>query len=402
MSFSFGQVETLSQLRHVNLVSLIGYCIEQMEMIIVYEYMPDGTLADHLYKLARKNKEFYPLSWKQRLRICIGASRALDYLHTGHGILHRDVKASNNLLDEKFVAKVSDFGLAKTGSLSESQSQDSTNMKGTFGYIDPNFFTTRKLTKESDMYSFGVVLLEVLCGRPAVEPSNGEDKRSLTTWAIDNITKGQFDDIIAPSLRGKISPDSLETFVKVAERCLLDEPKKRPAAAHVVIKLELALQRQEKAESLAPTSFEDAFSSTENSQNENMNFLAANEKINGSDALHQKEKGRSSSQDEIKNGTDNNRTILSVSPRPMVSSFNVQTYTSPWMGQRNSTMMINSGRRDGKKSIIYRISRKLWPRDVFRKSTFNQNSHVWHFSIRYVFGYYNKHLFYFSLMQVTP
>ncbi|XP_057769108.1 receptor-like protein kinase FERONIA isoform X2 [Salvia miltiorrhiza] len=355
------EVETLSELRHVNLVSLIGYCTEQKEMILVYEYMPNGTLADHLYKLARKNKDFYLLSWKQRLKICIGAIRALDYLHTGHGIMHRDVKASNILLDENFVAKVSDFGLAKTGSFSESQSQDSTNLKGTFGYIDPNFFTTRKLTKESDIYSFGVVLLEVLCGRPAVEPLNEEDKRSLTTWAIDNISKGRVDDIVTPSLRGEISPDSLKTFVKVAERCLHDEPKKRPTAALLVIKLNLALQLQEKAESLAPeerTSFEDIISSADESQQEN---------INGADTLHEKEN------DEIRNVSaampcaDNDRTILSVSPRPMASSFSVQTYPSLQREQSNSTM-INSGRKDGKKSMIYRISRKLWPRDAFRKT----------------------------------
>ncbi|KAG6386607.1 hypothetical protein SASPL_151775 [Salvia splendens] len=370
------EVETLSELRHVNLVSLIGYCSEQKEMILVYEYMPNGTLADHLYKLARKNLDFYPLSWKERLKICIGAIRALDYLHTGQGIIHRDVKASNILLDEKFVAKVSDFGLAKAGGLSESQSQDSTNLKGTFGYIDPNFFTTRKLTKESDIYSFGVVLLEVLCGKPAVEPLNDEDKRSLTTWGIDNIRKGRVDDIVAPSLRGEISPDSLATFLKVTERCLDDEPKKRPTAALLVIKLVRALQQQEKAESLVQverTSVEDVVSSADESQNENMNYLSPKEQVD-------KENDEIRSVSDALPCIDKDRTSLSIGSRPMAPSFSAQTFTSLQREQSNNTMMIRE-EKNGKKSMISKISRKLWPWDAFRKTRKSSNKadrvHAW-------------------------
>ncbi|KAL3615746.1 hypothetical protein CASFOL_040040 [Castilleja foliolosa] len=300
------EIEILSELRHVNLVSLIGYCNKQPEMIIVYEYMPRGTLADHLYKLPRKNNyndivnnynynnAFSFLSWKQRLNICIGAGRGLDYLHTGHGIIHRDVKTSNILLDENFVAKVSDFGLAKTESESELQS-----LKGTFGYFDPDYYRTRKLTTKSDVYSFGVVLLEVLCGRPAVEPLADEDKRSLTMWAQDKINKGEVEQIVDPSLKEKISPDSLKAFVRVAEKCLRNEPKNRPAMAIVVIRLQFSLKQQENAESLEPsseiTSLADCFPSI----NGNANSSAQNAYDDDVAASAQQDKEKSVLPDQI-------------------------------------------------------------------------------------------------------
>ncbi|KAL6498601.1 hypothetical protein OROHE_026542 [Orobanche hederae] len=133
------EIETLSELRHVNLVSLIGYCNEHREMILVCDYMAGGTLSDHLYKLRKDSHNNSSLTWKRRLNICIGAGRGLDYLHTGHGVIHRDVKASNILLDENFVAKVSDFGLAKHEDGSKLQSHVSTRVKGTNGYLDPAF-----------------------------------------------------------------------------------------------------------------------------------------------------------------------------------------------------------------------------------------------------------------------
>ncbi|KAL0318616.1 UNVERIFIED_CONTAM: Receptor-like protein kinase FERONIA [Sesamum angustifolium] len=199
------EIETLTELRHVNLVSLIGYCNEHGEMILVYEYMASGTLGDHLYKLARKSENGSSLTWKQRLNICIGAGRGLDYLHTGHPLIHRDVKASNILLDENFIAKVSDFGLAKHLSRSRLESHISTKVKGTFGYLDPNYLMTGKLTKSSDTYAFGVVLLEVLSGRPALDPSFPVYEQNLPKWARENISKGKADQIVAPNLRSEIS-----------------------------------------------------------------------------------------------------------------------------------------------------------------------------------------------------
>ncbi|KAL9158575.1 hypothetical protein ABFS82_08G077700 [Erythranthe guttata] len=239
------EIETLSELRHINLVSLIGYCSERREMILVYEYMASGTLSDHLYKLEREGFSCSSLTWKQRLNICIGAGRGLDYLHTGHGVIHRDVKSSNILLDENFVAKVSDFGLAKHESRSKLQSHISTKVKGTFGYFDPYYYSTHKLTRKSDTYAYGVVLLEVLCGRPALDPMVGEDKYLLTKWARNGISKGEVDQIVDSSLVEEISPHSLKVFVEIVEMCLHDEPKKRPRMSQVVVRLEFALEQQD-------------------------------------------------------------------------------------------------------------------------------------------------------------
>lgn len=238
------EMETLTKFRHHNLVSLIGYCDEEGEMILVYDYMVNGTLADHLYKFPAINGSSLP--WNQRLKICIGAGRGLDYLHSSCSVIHRDVKSTNILLDGKFIAKVSDFGLAKRMGAGELESHVSTNVKGTFGYIDPSYFTSGRLTKASDTYAFGVVLLEVLTGKPAVGVNVAEDELCMSMWALDKIRKGNGEQIVAPSLRGEISESCLKTFVGVAKRCLHHEPKKRVAMTRAVAQLELALEQQER------------------------------------------------------------------------------------------------------------------------------------------------------------
>ncbi|XP_073151286.1 uncharacterized protein [Henckelia pumila] len=240
------EIETLSELRHVNLVPLIGYCNEPGEMIIVYEYMSNGTLADHLYNHVRNNRSISSLNWKQCLNICIGAARGLDYLHTGHRIIHRDVKVSNILLDENLTAKVSDFGLAKHENMTDLHSFVSTDVKGTHWYVDPYYLNNRKLTRKSDTYAFGVVLLEVLCGRPPFDPRVAQDEQILIKWTKDKISKGEVDQIVSSSLREEISPVGLKIFVKLAERCLNGEPKKRPTMAQVVLKLESILKQHER------------------------------------------------------------------------------------------------------------------------------------------------------------
>ncbi|KAK9060698.1 hypothetical protein SSX86_021404 [Deinandra increscens subsp. villosa] len=236
------EIETLSKLRHAHLVSLLGCCDDGKEMIIVYEYMPNGTLDHHLHK------SHTPLSWMQRLKIGVGAARGLDYLHTGvgtrRGIIHRDVKSSNILLDEDMEAKISDFGLAKVCPINQQSTSVDTGIKYTHGYLDPEIFVGRKFTRKTDVFAFGVVLFELLSERNAVLPEGDKDL-ILARWAQNCVKEKNSDQIVAAGIRGTLSPKSLKEFVQIAYCCLHFDPKQRPTMSEVVVKLQLSVALQE-------------------------------------------------------------------------------------------------------------------------------------------------------------
>ncbi|KAJ0906005.1 putative protein kinase RLK-Pelle-CrRLK1L-1 family [Helianthus annuus] len=233
------EIAMLSSYKHDNLVSLVGFSEEGDEKIIVYEHEVRGSLDKYLPT---------DLTWVQRLQICLGAARGLNYLHDGvgegHRVLHRDIKSSNILLDENWEAKVSDFGLSKIGPTNQEFTFLVTTAAGTFGYVDPIYISTGVLTKESDVYSFGVVLFEVLCGRLAMIGKYEDERRFLAHLARLRYEEGKLDEIIIPSIRKQIKPNSLQTFSRIAYQCLKLERKQRPTMATIMEQLQISLEFQ--------------------------------------------------------------------------------------------------------------------------------------------------------------
>ncbi|PWA60901.1 protein kinase-like domain, Phloem protein 2-like protein [Artemisia annua] len=232
----------LSRYTHENLISLLGYCNEGGEMILVYEHASNGSLDRHLSSTT--------LTWSQRIRICHDAAKGLCYLHEdkgNHRVLHRDIKSSNILLDENWKAKVSDIGLAKVGPSNMYTFFIATTV-GTLGYIDPMYLRMGFLTKESDVYSFGVVLFEVLCGRLCFDKSNAHSGNIVHIWK-QRYEENKLDEIVFKDNRvPALDQSSLEVFSEIAFQCLQESREKRPKMSEVVEKLEIALKSQELAD----------------------------------------------------------------------------------------------------------------------------------------------------------
>ncbi|CAH8359337.1 unnamed protein product [Eruca vesicaria subsp. sativa] len=226
------EVIILGQLKHPHLVNLIGYCCEDDHRLLVYEYMERGNLEDHLFQ-----KYGGALPWLTRVKILLGAAKGLDFLHKGNKpVIYRDFKPSNILLTSDYSSKLSDFGLATDGSEAE-DSNFTKSVMGTEGYAAPEYISTGNLTTMSDVFSFGVVLLEMLTARKAVEKyrSSQRGRRNLVEWARPMLKDpNKLERIIDPSLEGRYSLEGIRKAAALAYQCLSHNPKSRPTMTTVV------------------------------------------------------------------------------------------------------------------------------------------------------------------------
>lgn len=234
------EIQMLSCYKHKNLITLVGFCEESGENILVYEHAKHGSLDKYLSGTE--------LSWMQRLQISVGAARGFNYLHNDvgpqHRVIHRDIKSSNILLNDNWEAKISDFGLSKIGPSNVEFTFLVTNACGTYGYVDPQYVRTGILTKESDVYSFGVVLFEILCGRSALVNQYQDERRFLSSLAPRYCEENRIDEIIHSNLINQMKVDSLNMFSMVAYQCLKENRSERPTMSWIVEKLEKALELQ--------------------------------------------------------------------------------------------------------------------------------------------------------------
>ncbi|XP_028803729.1 serine/threonine-protein kinase PBS1 [Neltuma alba] len=230
------EVLMLSLLHHPNLVNLIGYCADGDQRLLVYEFMPLGSLEDHLHDLP-PDKE--PLDWNTRMKIAAGAAKGLEYLHdkANPPVIYRDFKSSNILLDEGFHPKLSDFGLAKLGPVGD-KSHVSTRVMGTYGYCAPEYAMTGQLTVKSDVYSFGVVFLELITGRKAIDSTRPHGEQNLVTWARPLFNdRRKFSKLADPRLQGRYPMRGLYQALAVASMCIQEQAATRPLIGDVVTAL---------------------------------------------------------------------------------------------------------------------------------------------------------------------
>lgn len=231
------EVLMLSLLRHPNLVNMIGYCAEGTQRLLVLEFMPLGSLEAHLHDLP-PDKE--PLDWDTRMKIAAGAAKGVDYLHNEAKppVIFRDLKPSNILLDKGFDPKLSDFGLAKFGPVGDS-SHVSTRVMGTHGYCAPEYALTGRLTAKSDTFSFGVVLLELISGRKAVDVNCNGKRTSLVDWARPLLKDRKSHlQLVDPRLNGHFPMSALRKAIDVAAMCVREDSNTRPTMHEVVLAMD--------------------------------------------------------------------------------------------------------------------------------------------------------------------
>ncbi|OIV97354.1 hypothetical protein TanjilG_07106 [Lupinus angustifolius] len=228
------EVVFLGQLRHPHLVKLIGYCCEEEHRLLVYEYLPRGSLENHLFRRFSAS-----LPWSTRMKIAVGAAKGLAFLHEAEKpVIYRDFKASNILLDSDYNAKLSDFGLAKDGPEGD-DTHVSTRVMGTQGYAAPEYVMTGHLTAMSDVYSFGVVLLEILTGRKSVDKNRPQREQNLVEWARPMLNDyRKLSRIMDPRLEGQFSELGTKKAAALAYECLSHRPRSRPSMSTVVKTLE--------------------------------------------------------------------------------------------------------------------------------------------------------------------
>ncbi|KAL6188260.1 hypothetical protein ACLB2K_039653 [Fragaria x ananassa] len=230
------EVLMLSLLHHTNLVNLIGYCADGDQRLLVYEFMPLGSLEDHLHDVPL-DKEV--LDWNTRMKIAAGAAKGLEYLHdkANPPVIYRDFKSSNILLEEGFHPKLSDFGLAKLGPTGD-KSHVSTRVMGTYGYCAPEYAMTGQLTVKSDVYSFGVVFLELITGRKAIDSTRPHGEQNLVTWARPLFNdRRKFSKLADPRLQGRYPMRGLYQALAVASMCIQEQAATRPLIGDVVTAL---------------------------------------------------------------------------------------------------------------------------------------------------------------------
>ncbi|OAY71148.1 PTI1-like tyrosine-protein kinase [Ananas comosus] len=225
------EIEILGRVRHKNLLSLRGYCSEGQERLIVYDYMPNLSLLSHLHG---QHAAECLLDWPRRMSIAIGAAEGTAYLHhqaTPH-IIHRDIKASNVLLDSEFEARVADFGFAKL--IPDGATHVTTKVKGTLGYLAPEYAMFGKASESCDVYSFGILLLEIASGKKPLEKLSSAIKRTITEWALPLARAGKFKEIADPKLNGNFAEDELKRLILVGLVCAQNRPEKRLTMLEVV------------------------------------------------------------------------------------------------------------------------------------------------------------------------